>query len=64
MAYHQFRAEEREVISQMAAAGKSPPAIAEFLDRDPTSIRRELHRNGFKGCIVKWTPEAGRASAA
>jgi transposase, IS30 family len=54
MAYHQLRAEEREVISQMAAAGKSPPTIAEFLDRDPTSIRRELRRNGFKGlyCAV------------
>ena len=54
MAYHHFRAEEREVISQMLAAGKSPPAIAEALHRDPTSIRRELRRNGFKGlyCAV------------
>jgi transposase, IS30 family len=54
MAYHQFRAEEREVISQMSAAGKSPAAIAKFLHRDPTSVRRELRRNGFKGlyCAV------------
>jgi IS30 family transposase len=54
MAYHHFRAEEREVISQMLAAGKSPAAIAKFLHRDPTSVRRELRRNGFKGlyCAV------------
>lgn len=54
MAYHQFRAEEREVISQRVAAGESPAAIAKFLHRDPTSIRRELRRNGFKGlyCAV------------
>ena len=32
----------------MAAAGKSPPVIAKCLHRDPTSIRRELRRNGFK----------------
>jgi IS30 family transposase len=33
----------------MIAAGKSPAAIAKFLHRDATSVRRELHRNGFKG---------------
>jgi transposase, IS30 family len=54
MAYHHFRAEEREVISQMLAAGQSPPVIAKCLHRDPTSIRRELRRNGFRGlyCAV------------
>jgi IS30 family transposase len=38
----------------MLAAGKSPAAIARFLHRDPTSVRRELRRNGFKGlyCAV------------
>jgi len=54
MEYHHLRAEEREVISQMSAAGKSPPAIARFLHRDPSCIRRELRRNGFRGlyCAV------------
>jgi IS30 family transposase len=54
MAYHHFRAEEREVISQMLAAGKSRPEIAKFLNRDPSSIGREVRRNGFKGmyCAV------------
>jgi IS30 family transposase len=38
----------------MLAAGKSPEAIAKVLHRDPTSVRRELRRNGFKGlyCAV------------
>jgi IS30 family transposase len=62
MAYHQFRAEEREVISQMIAAGKSPAAVARFLHRHPTSVRRELRRNGFKGlyCAVHAQQLSGR----
>lgn len=54
MAYHHFRAEEREVISQMLSAGKSHPEIARFLHRHPTSIGREVRRNGLKGlyCAV------------
>jgi IS30 family transposase len=54
MAYHHLRAEEREVISQMFAAGHSPPVIAKFLNRHPTSIRRELRRNGLRAlyCAV------------
>jgi IS30 family transposase len=38
----------------MTAAGNSPAAIAKLLHRHPTSVRRELRRNGFKGlyCAV------------
>jgi IS30 family transposase len=62
MAYYHFRPEEREVISQMVAAGKSAAAIAKFLHRDPTSVRRELRRNGFKGlyCAMHAQQLAGR----
>lgn len=53
MARH-LRPEEREVLSQMLAAGHTKTAIARYLRRDPTTIRRELRRNGWKGqyCAV------------
>ena len=38
--------EEREVISQMRFAGHSQVAIARRLGRDPSTISRELRRNG------------------
>lgn len=47
MARH-LRPEEREVLSQMLAAGHTHTAIARQLQRDPTTIRRELRRNGLK----------------
>lgn len=49
MAHRHLRPEEREVISQMLVQGATPPAIAKALGRDPTTIRRELRRNGLKG---------------
>lgn len=54
MAHRHLRPEEREVISQMLAQEATPPAIAKALGRDPTTIRRELRRNGLKGlyCAV------------
>src|ERR1700750_118681 len=46
MAYQHLRAEEREVISQMYAAGASKEAIGAELNRDASTISRELRRNG------------------
>jgi len=46
MAYRHLRAEEREVISQMLAAGASKKAIGEAVGRHRTTISRELRRNG------------------
>ena len=42
--------EEREIISQMRYAGKSRSAIAKQLGRDPSTIGRELRRNGSDAC--------------
>lgn len=47
MAPH-LKFEEREVLSQMAAAGATRKAIAERLGRDVSTIGRELRRNGLK----------------
>jgi IS30 family transposase len=49
MAYKHLRAEEREVISQMVAQGKSNEEIGAELHRDPSTISRELRRNGSCG---------------
>lgn len=49
MAKSHLKAEEREVISQMFAVGKSTPQIAQALQRHRTTISRELKRNGHKG---------------
>lgn len=66
MARPHLRAEEREVISQMFVSGATPPAIAKQLGRDPTTIRRELRRNGLKGlyCAVHAQQRATRRRAA
>jgi len=52
MAKPHLRVEEREVISQMYAAGKSKAQIGKALGRDRTTISRELRRNGLKGLYV------------
>ncbi len=49
MAYKHLRPEEREVISQMHAAGTSNEAIAAELGRAESTISRELRRNGAGG---------------
>ena len=54
MAKPHLRVEEREVIAQMYAAGKSKAQIAKALGRDRTTISRELRRNGLKGLYVAW----------
>lgn len=66
MAYCHFRAEEREVISQLLAAGQSIPRIAKFLHRHPTSIHRELGRNGPQAqyCAVHAQQRAERRRTA
>lgn len=43
---HQLTMEEREVISQMRYVGESRKMIARRLGRHPTTIGRELKRNG------------------
>lgn len=66
MVYRHFRAEEREVISQMLAAGRSAPEIAKHLNRHPVSVRREIRRNGLKGlyCAVHAQQRAERRRTA
>ena len=53
MATH-LKPEEREVISQMLAAGATRKSIAERLGRDRSTLYRELRRNGLRGlyCAV------------
>ena len=46
---HQLTMQEREVISKMHFAGASPAAVARELGRHPTTISRELERNGRRG---------------
>lgn len=54
MAFRHLRPEEREVISQMHAAGHSQAQIAKALGRHASTISHELRRNGVKGlyCAV------------
>lgn len=52
MAYEHLRPEEREVISQMFAAGASKQAIAKQLGRHRTTISREVRRNGICGIYL------------
>lgn len=52
MAYKHLRPEEREVLSQMLAAGAARKLIAEKLGRDPSTISRELRRNGVRGMYL------------
>jgi len=42
----QFTHEERERLSQLRAAGETQASIARILGRSPSSISRELRRNG------------------
>ena len=46
MPYCQLTLEEREVISQMHFSGLGPTAIGRRLGRSPSTISRELRRNG------------------
>jgi len=46
--YSQLSAEERGVIMSMTSRGDSSRAIARVLGRAPSSIARELHRNGYR----------------
>jgi IS30 family transposase len=52
MAYKHLRPEEREVLSQMLAAGSSCTSIAKQLGRHRTTISRELRRNGVRGMYL------------
>lgn len=46
--YNQLSAEERGVIFSMKLQGASSRAIAALLGRAPSTITRELRRNGYK----------------
>ena len=46
--YEQLGAEERGVVMAMKLRGDSARAIARALSRAPSSISRELRRNGYK----------------
>lgn len=46
--YRRLSGSEREDISRGLAAGKTQQEIAEFLDRDPGTISREINRNSGK----------------
>ena len=52
MAKGHLKAEDREVISHMVAAGSSQAQIGKAIGRDPSIISRELRRNGMKGLYV------------
>lgn len=52
MAYQHLKGEEREVISQMKAAGASNEVIAARLGRSASTISRELRRNGICGIYL------------
>ena len=41
---------EREEISRALVAGQSIRSIAAFLERSPSTISREIKRNGGHGC--------------
>jgi IS30 family transposase len=43
--HHHLTLEEREVIAQMLSADRTQAEIARQLDRDPSTISRELRRN-------------------
>lgn len=49
MACKHLRPEEREVLSQMLAAGALRKSIAKQLGRDRSTISRELRRNSVRG---------------
>ncbi|MFH1700271.1 MAG: helix-turn-helix domain-containing protein, partial [Candidatus Zixiibacteriota bacterium] len=46
--YKQFNLEERCEISRLSASGCSIRQIASTLDRSPSTVARELKRNGSK----------------
>ena len=46
--YEQLSAEERGVIMALSMQGSSARAIAGTLQRAPSTITRELRRNGFQ----------------
>lgn len=56
--YSHFSQEERGVISIMAKQGQSSRAIARELARSPSSVSRELARNGHRAPTA--TPPRGR----
>lgn len=45
--YKQLSAEERGTIMALHRQGSGPQAIGRVLDRDPSTISRELRRNGY-----------------
>ena len=46
MPYHHLTLNERETIANMRFAGHGPTSIARVLKRSPSTVSRELSRNG------------------
>ncbi len=59
--YHQLSLEERCSIARLREAGQSIRPIAAALDRQPSSISRELKRNG--GAKVGYQPAYAQQQA-
>ena len=59
--YHQLTLEERCSIARLREAGQSIRQIAAALDREPSTVSRELKRNGAK---VGYRPAYAQAQAA
>ena len=45
--YDQLSVEERTIIQTQLAMGMKPSAIARWLERSPSTVSRELRRNGW-----------------
>ncbi len=59
--YRQLTLEERCSIARLREAGQSIRQIAAALDREPSTVSRELKRNGAK---VGYRPAYAQAQAA
>jgi IS30 family transposase len=59
MAFKHLRPEEREILSQMRAAGHSQAQIAKALGRSASTISRELKRYGYKTMYVAVDAQRG-----
>ncbi len=59
--YRQFSIEERCELARLQAEGRSLRQIASALDRSPSSVSRELRRNGGKDYRPVYAEEQARA---
>ena len=59
--YRQFSLEERCELARLQAEGRSLRQIAAALDRSPSSLSRELKRNGGEDYRPAYAEERARA---